>query len=160
MTQMQTQPDEAVQSYGHWPGAGLRAGFGVIWLIDATLKWLPGFRSNYMDTIIGQADGQPGWVKPWLDFRTNIEHPYTTAFAYVVAVLETVIAVALIVGFARKLTYIGAIGAERADLGHCRRFRRTVQLRCFRHRDRPHLRARFRRAVDVRLRPGPGTVAC
>jgi hypothetical protein len=32
----------------------------VIWLIDAILKWLPGFRSGYMDTIMGQADGQPG----------------------------------------------------------------------------------------------------
>jgi nitrite reductase (NO-forming) len=109
MTQMPLQPNEAVQSYGHWPKTGLRVGFGVIWLIDATLKWLPGFRSNYMATIMGQADGQPGWVKPWLDFWTNSEHPYTTAYAYVVAVLGTVIAVALIVGFARKLTYIGPI---------------------------------------------------
>lgn len=35
--------------------------------------------------------------------------PYTTFFAYLVAVLETLIALALIVGFARKVTYEGAI---------------------------------------------------
>ncbi len=52
--------------YSHWPKTALRVGFGVIWLIDAVLKWLPGFRHNYMDTIMGQADGQPGWTKPWL----------------------------------------------------------------------------------------------
>lgn len=45
---------------GLWPKTVLRVSFGVIWLIDAILKWLPGFRRDYMDTIMGQADGQPG----------------------------------------------------------------------------------------------------
>jgi len=26
-----------------WPKDALRIAFGIIWLIDATLKWLPGF---------------------------------------------------------------------------------------------------------------------
>jgi len=26
-----------------WPKDALRISFGVIWLIDAVLKWLPGF---------------------------------------------------------------------------------------------------------------------
>ena len=30
-----------------WPKDALRISFGIIWLIDATLKWLPGFRSGY-----------------------------------------------------------------------------------------------------------------
>ena len=92
-----------------WPKAALRIGFGVVWLVDAVLKWLPGFRSNYMATIMGEADGQPGWVRPWFDFWTNVQHPYSTFFAYLVAVIETLIALALIAGFARKITYIGAI---------------------------------------------------
>jgi nitrite reductase (NO-forming) len=95
--------------YSHWPKTALRVGFGTIWLIDAVLKWLPGFRRNYMDTIMGQTDGQPGWTKPWFDFWTTIQHPYATFFAYLVAVLETLIAVALIAGFARKITYLAAI---------------------------------------------------
>ena len=98
-----------VRRYSHWPKTALRIGFGVIWLIDAVLKWLPGFRGDYMDTIMGQADGMPGWEKPWLDFWTNVQHPYATFFAYLVAVLETLIALALIAGFARKVTYSGAI---------------------------------------------------
>jgi nitrite reductase (NO-forming) len=82
--------------------------FGVIWAVDATLKWLPGFRASYMDTIMGQADGQPGWLKPWFDFWIRLQHPQAVFFAYLVAVVETLIAVALITGFARKVTYIAA----------------------------------------------------
>jgi uncharacterized membrane protein YphA (DoxX/SURF4 family) len=93
-----------------WPKDVLWISFGVIWLIDAALKWLPGFRADYMNTIMGQAQGQPGWLKPWFDFWINIQHPRVMFFAYLVAVIETLIAVALIAGFAGKLTYLSAIG--------------------------------------------------
>jgi uncharacterized membrane protein YphA (DoxX/SURF4 family) len=92
-----------------WPKDALRISFGIIWLIDAVLKWLPGFRADYMSTIMGQADGQPGWLKGWFDFWINLQHPRAVFFAYLVAAAETLIAVALIAGFARKLTYIAAI---------------------------------------------------
>ena len=92
-----------------WPQDALRIAFGIIWLIDASLKWLPGFRASYMDTIMGEAQGQPGWLKPWFDFWIRFQHPDAMPFAWLVAVVETLIAVALITGFARKLTYIAAI---------------------------------------------------
>jgi nitrite reductase (NO-forming) len=92
-----------------WPKDALRISFGVIWLIDAILKWLPGFRSGYMDAIMGEAQGQPGWLKPWFDFWINLQHPRVTFFAYLVAAAETLIAVAVILGFARKLSYSAAI---------------------------------------------------
>ena len=91
-----------------WPKDALRTGFGIIWLIGATLKWLPGFRSGYMGMIMGQADGQPGWLKGWFTFWVNVQHPQAMFFAYLVAVVETLIALALIAGFARKITYISA----------------------------------------------------
>ena len=92
-----------------WPKTGLRIAFGTIWLIDAVLKWLPGFRSGYMDQLMGQADGQPGWLGPWFRFWINLQHPRATFFEYLVAVAETLIALAVITGFARKLTYTAAI---------------------------------------------------
>ena len=92
-----------------WPKDALRITFGIIWLVDAILKWLPGFRADYMSTIMGQADGQPGWLKGWFDFWINLQHPRAVFFAYLVAAAEALIAVALITGFARKLTYIAAI---------------------------------------------------
>jgi uncharacterized membrane protein YphA (DoxX/SURF4 family) len=105
MSQQQT----ASRGCAAWPKDALRIGFGVIWLIDAVLKWLPGFRASYMDTIMGQADGQPGWLKPWFTFWINLQHPNATFFSYLVAAIETLIALALIAGFARKTTYIAAI---------------------------------------------------
>jgi nitrite reductase (NO-forming) len=81
-------------------------GFGTIWAIDAVMKWLPGFRSTYVADIVGAAQGQPGWLKWWFDFWVKLQTPRPDFFAYLVAVVETVIALALILGFARKLTYV------------------------------------------------------
>lgn len=91
-----------------WPKDALRITFGIIWAIDAALKWLPGFRSGYMNVIMGEAAGQPGWLKPWFDFWITLQHPRAGFFAYLAAVVETLIAVALIAGFARKATYLSA----------------------------------------------------
>src|SRR5215831_15009630 len=104
-----SQKDGAGRMSPAWPKDALRISFGVIWLIDAILKWLPGFRSGYMDSIMVVAQGQPGWLKPWFDFWINLQHPRVMFFAYLVAVTETLIAVAVIVGFARKLSYTAAI---------------------------------------------------
>jgi nitrite reductase (NO-forming) len=92
-----------------WPKDALRIGFGVIWLIDAVLKWLPGFKDGYMDTIMGTRDGQPFWLRWWFDFWINLQHPAITFFWALVATAETLIALALIFGFARKAAYIAAI---------------------------------------------------
>jgi nitrite reductase (NO-forming) len=92
-----------------WPKDALRVSFGIIWLIDALLKWLPGFRSGYMSVIMAEAQGQPGWLKPWFDFWIRFQHPQSMFLAYLAAVIETLIALALIAGFARKLTYSAAI---------------------------------------------------
>ena len=55
-----------------WPKDALRITFGVIWLIDAIIKWLPGFRTTYMSGLVGEAQGQPGWLRPWFNFWTNL----------------------------------------------------------------------------------------
>src|SRR6266568_8400373 len=62
-----------------------------------------------MDTIMGQSQGQPTWLDPWFNFWINLQHPRPEFFAYMVALMETIIAVSLIFGFARKLVYSGAI---------------------------------------------------
>ncbi len=95
------------RSFPAWPKDALRIAFGVIWGIDAVLKWLPGFRSSFMDSIMGETQGQPGWLHPWFSVWGNIQHPHAMHLAYLVAVLETLVAAALILGFARKITYIG-----------------------------------------------------
>ena len=34
-----------------WTGTVVRLLFGVIWAIDAYLKWLPGYRDSYIDSL-------------------------------------------------------------------------------------------------------------
>jgi uncharacterized membrane protein YphA (DoxX/SURF4 family) len=86
-----------------------RIGFGLIWAIDAGFKWQSGFRQGFMGMVMQQGQGQPGWMHGWFQFWINLQHPDATFWAYLVAVVETVIALALLLGFARKYLYI--IGA-------------------------------------------------
>lgn len=92
-----------------WPKDALRIAFGVIWAIDAGLKWLPGFRAGYLDSVKDASDGQPAWLRPWFTFWIDLQQNDVTLYAYLVAAIETLIAAALILGAARKLTYVSAI---------------------------------------------------
>jgi uncharacterized membrane protein YphA (DoxX/SURF4 family) len=91
-----------------WGPDALRIGFGLIWAVDAGLKWLPGFRNSFGQTLTGLAGGEPGWLKPWFDLWGGMGHTEALLLAYLVALTETYIALAVISGFARKLTYIAA----------------------------------------------------
>jgi len=51
--------------------------------------------------------GQPGWLTPWFSFVHAVIAVQPRLWAYGIAVVETGIAAALIVGFARKVTYVG-----------------------------------------------------
>jgi nitrite reductase (NO-forming) len=89
-----------------WPKAVFRIGFGLIWLIDAVFKWLPDFHKGLLGMVKMSGQGQPSWLHWWFHSWFNIVQANTNLWAYGVAVLETVIALALIFGFARKYTYI------------------------------------------------------
>ena len=102
------RPETAPRRGPVWPQDAVRIMFGLVWLVDAVLKWLPGFRASYMDAIRGAASGQPAWLHGWFRFWIDLQAPRATFFAYLVAVVETLIALTLIFGFARKLTYISA----------------------------------------------------
>jgi uncharacterized membrane protein YphA (DoxX/SURF4 family) len=123
-----------------WPKDALRISFGIIWLIDAMLKWLPGSRSGYMGMIMGRADGQPGLLRPWFRFWIDVQHTQATSFAYLVAVVEMLIAVALIAGFARKLTYISAAVFSVLIWATAEGFGGPYASGSGRHRHRGHLR--------------------
>lgn len=83
-----------------------RVVFGVMWGIDAILKWTPAFRSGFLDMVKGAAQGQPAWLHPWFQFWIWIIAPRQPLFAYSTAVVESIIALSLILGFARKSAYL------------------------------------------------------
>jgi nitrite reductase (NO-forming) len=92
---------------GVWGGAAVRVTFGLIWLVDAALKWLPAYRANFLEQLRAGAQGQPQWLHPWFHLVVGVASPRGTLFAYGTAIVETLLAFALIAGFARKSTYVG-----------------------------------------------------
>ena len=91
-----------------WPPEVLRITFGIVWAIDAALKWLPGFHNTFMGVIMGEESGQPHWLRPWFSWWVDLQHHRANFFVYLTASVETLIALALILGFARKYTYVAA----------------------------------------------------
>jgi len=85
---------------------GLRIAFGVIWAIDAVFKWTPAFRHELVGILNDAAQGQPSWLHGWFHLSTSQAQAHPGLFVYSTAVIETTIALALLLGFARKTTYI------------------------------------------------------
>lgn len=88
-------------------GAAVRIGFGLVWLVDAALKWLPAYRTNFLQQLRIGAQGQPWWLHPWFHLVLGVASSRAVLLAYGSAVVETLLAFALIVGFARKSVYVG-----------------------------------------------------
>jgi thiosulfate dehydrogenase (quinone) large subunit len=84
----------------------VRLGFGLIWGIDATLKWLPGFRDNYLTMIQASAQGQPGWLLPFFHVWASAVAPAPGLFATLTALAETAVCLSLLLGIAQRAGFI------------------------------------------------------
>jgi uncharacterized membrane protein YphA (DoxX/SURF4 family) len=84
----------------------LRLLFGAVWAIDAYLKWQPSFIDGYQADVASAGQGQPDWIRPWFRFWRHLVVHDPRLAAYATALIETLIALSLIVGFARLPLYI------------------------------------------------------
>ena len=84
----------------------VRIAFGLIWAVDATLKWLPGFRAGYLDMVTSAAQGQPSWLGFWFTAWIRVIRPAPTAFAFATAIVETAICASLVFGIAQRVTFV------------------------------------------------------
>lgn len=76
-----------------------RIGFGMIWAVDAALKWLPSFATTtFGDKLHDAATGQPPAFASWIHFWESAAATAPTLFAHLLAVAETLLAAALILG--------------------------------------------------------------
>lgn len=89
-----------------WPKSAVRISFGVIWGVDAAFKWKIGFHKEFIGLVKESSEGQPSWLHWWFKFWIDTISPHHHVWAYSIAAAETLIALALIFGFARKTTYI------------------------------------------------------
>lgn len=90
-----------------WAATAVRIAFGVIWAIDAWLKWHPGFRATFLPNLIIAAEGQPNWLAPWFDFWIRLQRSAPDGWAYLAATVETLIAITVILGVGRRAVYFG-----------------------------------------------------
>jgi thiosulfate dehydrogenase (quinone) large subunit len=88
-----------------WTGTTVRVLFGVVFGIDAVLKWLPGYRKTYLSTVKSAAASQPAWLHGWFHFWINLQAKSPMLFATLTGLAETGLALVLILGLARRAGY-------------------------------------------------------
>jgi uncharacterized membrane protein YphA (DoxX/SURF4 family) len=87
--------------------AALRIGFGIIWLIDAAFKFEPAFYRGILGTIKSADGGEPAWLNPWFHAWYRIIGSNPHFFAVLLIIIESLIALSLLLGIARRITYLG-----------------------------------------------------
>jgi len=95
-----------------WPaiaGTALRVAFGVIWAVSAALTWTADFANHYVGYLHNAATGQPAWSAWWFQLWIALVTPHAGFFVWATRIAETALALALLLGFARKTTYIVGI---------------------------------------------------
>lgn len=96
----------------NWPaiaGTALRVAFGLIWAVSAALTWTADFASHYVGYLHNAATGQPAWSAWWFDLWIGLVTPHAGFFVWATRIAETLLALALLLGFARKITYVVGI---------------------------------------------------
>ena len=88
-----------------WAGTSLRLLFGLVLGIDATLKWLPGFRATALSQLISVAAGQPPWLHGWFRFWISLQSGAPALFATIPGLTETGLALAVLLGLGRRVAY-------------------------------------------------------
>ncbi len=87
----------------------VRMAFGVIFAIDATLKWLPGYRATFLIQLKSVAVGQPSWLHGWFQFWISLQSNAPATFATLVGLTETGLALVLLLGVARRAGYTAGV---------------------------------------------------
>lgn len=105
-------PERAASGCGPHPrlAAAVRIGFGLIWAIDASFKWLPGFiHGQTLGDELGKGpDVKTPIIHQWIQLWHSIGTSHPAAFAVTIAILESLIAIGLLLGACSNLTFIAS----------------------------------------------------
>jgi nitrite reductase (NO-forming) len=86
--------------------SAVRAAFGVIWAVDAYLTWRSAFAAHFVGYLQNASHGQPAWLQPWFAFWLGLVTPGAGFFIFLTRSLETLIALGLLLGLARRWLYV------------------------------------------------------
>ncbi len=88
----------------------LRIVFGVIWAMDAFFKWQPDFLASFTSYLTNGSEGQALLVQKWIHLWIGLVGINPHLFAVLVAIIETAIAISLVLGiFTRFVCYGGIV---------------------------------------------------
>ena len=90
-----------------WLKSFIRVILGIVWLIDGYLKFSPGLVDSFPALI--KSEGQPPWLQPWFNFWSSVTSANAAPFVYSIGALEVALGVALVLGFMRKIAYLGGM---------------------------------------------------
>jgi uncharacterized membrane protein YphA (DoxX/SURF4 family) len=105
-----TPADPSRPRLAGWAGTVLRLAFGVVWAIDAVLKWLPGYRNTYVSQLHAAAAGQPPFLHGWFHFWITLQSGTPWLWVDLTRITETGLAVVLLLGVARRPGYLVGAG--------------------------------------------------
>jgi nitrite reductase (NO-forming) len=97
-----------------WPrregAAAVRIGYGLLWAVDASFKWLPGFiHGQTLGKELGKASNLDApMLHPWFQMWNSLAGVSPGAFAVGTAIVETLIALGLIFGAFSNLVFLGS----------------------------------------------------
>jgi uncharacterized membrane protein YphA (DoxX/SURF4 family) len=106
-----TVPSSGVFGVRWLHGAAIvRILFGVLWAADAIFKWLPGFIGGQtLSDELGKADKvDTPVVHQWLQMWNGLGMANPAGFALFIAIIETLVALALIFGVFSNVAFIGS----------------------------------------------------
>ena len=79
-----------------------------MWLTDAYFKWSPTFQNSFLGQIQSAGQGQPAWMAQWFNLLINLISHNPHFFVVLTAFIETLIALTVILGLARRTSYLSA----------------------------------------------------
>ena len=99
-----------IRPLASWGATSLRLAFGIVFAINAVLKWLPGYRDSYLSQLEDVAQGQPSWLHGWFHFWVTLQSGAPSFWADLTGVTETALALVLLLGVARRPGYLVGAG--------------------------------------------------
>jgi uncharacterized membrane protein YphA (DoxX/SURF4 family) len=82
---------------------------GLAWLTDGVLKFTSGFVNDFLSAVQASQANAPSWLSGWFSFWATQATSNSTLIVYTVGTLEVALGVALLLGFMRKIAYIGGV---------------------------------------------------
>lgn len=107
-----TVPPPVTPLHTSWRRTGfgvLRILFGLIWAVDASFKWQPAVHSSLDAYLEEGAVAQPALVQAWVHFWVGVVGVNPHLFGTLIAVAETALAIALVLGLLTNLAYLGGL---------------------------------------------------